>query len=332
MWRRPRSSRTAVTGRWSSPACWRGTEHPEAAREVIDFLLSPAFQRDVPLRMFVYPVVEGTPLPEPFERFGVAVETRCRCSPAQDVARASSGGWVETWTDLMLALRGPSRRRLALAAVPRAVPRSVLRLPARLDRRVGAGRRRDRRRCSGTTDCASVVWFTSLAGRGVDRADAGGGAAGGLPGGALPVPGTIGAAGRRAGGVRAADRRRRGTAFAGPRPSLGALFAAHVFFNLAVVVGVVGGLLVPARPGLRGHGGRDGGDAGSGGSPTCCGRSSRPSIVGAAALVFLFTFTSFGVVLLLGGPGGPRSRWRSTGRHPAAEPAGRRGADARCSS
>ena len=30
---------------------------------------------------------------------------------------------------------------------------------------------------------------------------------------------------------------------------------------------------------------------------------SRPSIVGAAVLVFLFTFTSFGVVLLLGGPG-----------------------------
>ena len=77
-----------------------GTPHPAESRQVIDFLLSPAFQRDVPLRMFVYPVVEGTPLPEPFERFGVAVDDPLSL-PAQDVVEHRAD-WVERWTDLML--------------------------------------------------------------------------------------------------------------------------------------------------------------------------------------------------------------------------------------
>jgi thiamine transport system substrate-binding protein len=46
-----------------------GAEHPDAARAFIDFLLSDAVQADVPLSMFVFPVVEGTALPEVFERF-----------------------------------------------------------------------------------------------------------------------------------------------------------------------------------------------------------------------------------------------------------------------
>ena len=40
----------------------------------------------------------------------------------------------------------------------------------------------------------------------------------------------------------------------------------------------------------------------------------RPAIAAAALIVFLFTFTSFGVILILGGPGTPRSRPRSTAR------------------
>ena len=39
------------------------------------------------------------------------------------------------------------------------------------------------------------------------------------------------------------------------------------------------------------------------------------TILSAAAIVFLFAFTSFGVILILGGPGGsPRWRWRFTAR------------------
>ena len=93
-----------------------------------------------------------------------------------------------------------------------------------------------------------------------------------------------------------------GTAFAGSQPSLGALFAAHVFFNLAVVVGVVGsfwGQLDPAFEDMAAEMGAQGVRR----FTDVLWPLSRPSIVGAASLVFLFTFTSFGVVLLLGGPG-----------------------------
>ena len=93
-----------------------------------------------------------------------------------------------------------------------------------------------------------------------------------------------------------------GTAFSGHNPSLGALFAAHVFFNLAVVVGVVGsfwGQLDPAFEDIA----IEMGARGIRRFTDVLWPLSRPSILGAGSLVFLFTFTSFGVVLLLGGPG-----------------------------
>ncbi len=92
-----------------------------------------------------------------------------------------------------------------------------------------------------------------------------------------------------------------GAAFAGSRPSLGALFAAHVFFNLAVVVRVVGAFWSQLDPAFE--------DVAAEMGATGMRRFTdvllplaRPSIVGAATLVFLFTFTSFGVALLLAGP------------------------------
>jgi thiamine transport system permease protein len=83
--------------------------------------------------------------------------------------------------------------------------------------------------------------------------------------------------------------------------SLTAILLAHVFFNYAVVVLVVGGLWAHLDPRQE--------DAarvlGAGRWQTF--RSVtlpalRPAIAAAAAIVFLFTFTSFGVILILGGP------------------------------
>lgn len=92
-----------------------------------------------------------------------------------------------------------------------------------------------------------------------------------------------------------------GAAFAGTRPSLVSLFAAHVFFNLAVVVRVVGSFWSQLDPAYE--------DVAAEMGATGLRRFTdvllplaRPSIVGAAILVFLFTFTSFGVALLLAGP------------------------------
>jgi thiamine transport system permease protein len=86
------------------------------------------------------------------------------------------------------------------------------------------------------------------------------------------------------------------------RRTVTAILIAHVFFNYAVVVRTVGGLWSHLDPRLE--------DAARslGASRWRTFREVtlpllRPAIASAAAIVFLFTFTSFGVVLILGGPG-----------------------------
>lgn len=79
-----------------------------------------------------------------------------------------------------------------------------------------------------------------------------------------------------------------------------AILVAHVFFNVAVVVRVVGGLLGQLDPSLV-RAART-----LGASPwrawrTVTLRLVAPAVLSASAIVFLFTFTSLGVVLILGG-------------------------------
>ena len=78
----------------------RGTEHEEEARALIDFLLSRAFQEDIPLRMFVYPVVDDASLPETFEENAVEVEDPLEL-PSDEIA-SGRADWVERWTDIVL--------------------------------------------------------------------------------------------------------------------------------------------------------------------------------------------------------------------------------------
>ncbi len=86
------------------------------------------------------------------------------------------------------------------------------------------------------------------------------------------------------------------------RRTVTAILLAHVFFNYAVVVRTVGGLWSLLDPRLE--------DAARvlGASRWRAFREVTwplltPAIAASAAIVFLFTFTSFGVVLILGGPG-----------------------------
>ncbi len=84
--------------------------------------------------------------------------------------------------------------------------------------------------------------------------------------------------------------------------SLGGLFLAHAFLNVAIVVLVVGTALSMLDPDIE-----------AAATVLGAGRvraavsgplaAARSAILGAAALVFCFTFTSFGVVLILSGPG-----------------------------
>jgi thiamine transport system permease protein len=84
--------------------------------------------------------------------------------------------------------------------------------------------------------------------------------------------------------------------------SVSAIVAAHVFFNVAVVVRTVGGLWEQLDPALT--------DAARtlGAGPWAAFRQVTlpllwPAVMAAGSIVFLFTVTSFGVVRILGGPG-----------------------------
>lgn len=89
-------------------------------------------------------------------------------------------------------------------------------------------------------------------------------------------------------------------AFLGMHPGVAAILAAHVFFNYAVVARTVGNALSHIDPRL------DEAARVLGASRWRAFREVdlplvRPALAAAASIVFLFTFTSFGVVLLLGG-------------------------------
>ncbi|MGB5985415.1 MAG: thiamine ABC transporter substrate-binding protein [Desulfobacterales bacterium] len=78
----------------------KGTRQPDLARELVDFMLGPLFQADIPLHMWVFPAVKETPLPEVFVKHGRQAADPVLLSP-----EAIEGGrerWIETWTDIVL--------------------------------------------------------------------------------------------------------------------------------------------------------------------------------------------------------------------------------------
>lgn len=93
-----------------------------------------------------------------------------------------------------------------------------------------------------------------------------------------------------------------GSAFValGWRDSIWAILAAHVFFNVAVVVRTVSTVWSRIDPTFF-DSARDLGASGWRLFRTVTLPLLRPAIAAAASIVFLFTFTSFGVVLILGG-------------------------------
>jgi thiamine transport system substrate-binding protein len=77
-----------------------GAEHPEAARAFIDFLLSPEVQADLPLSMFVFPAVDGTPLPEVFEAHATVPVDPVIIDPFEFGAERDD--LIERWSELVL--------------------------------------------------------------------------------------------------------------------------------------------------------------------------------------------------------------------------------------
>ncbi len=78
----------------------RGTEHETEARKLVDFLISPSFQNELPLNLFVYPARIDATLPVEFTDFAVVPSSTLTIDP-EDIA-ANRQQWQDEWTTIVL--------------------------------------------------------------------------------------------------------------------------------------------------------------------------------------------------------------------------------------
>lgn len=76
------------------------TPRADDARRLVDFLLSPAFQADVPLTMFVFPARTDVALPDVFVEHAVLPERPLTMDPAR--IDAGREGWIGRFTATVL--------------------------------------------------------------------------------------------------------------------------------------------------------------------------------------------------------------------------------------
>nr|WP_253182110.1 thiamine ABC transporter substrate-binding protein [Cellulosimicrobium cellulans] len=85
--------------------CFRQVEHagvlanaenPEGARQLVDFLVSEAFQADVPEQMYMYPADDSVALPEGWAEFAPLAEEPFDVAP-EDIS-ANRDEWIQAWT------------------------------------------------------------------------------------------------------------------------------------------------------------------------------------------------------------------------------------------
>jgi thiamine transport system substrate-binding protein len=76
-----------------------GTDYPEAAGMLIDFLLSETVQEDIPLNMFVYPANRAAKLPSVFTNYSPVP-----VAPAEipvETVELNRETWIDQWTDIL---------------------------------------------------------------------------------------------------------------------------------------------------------------------------------------------------------------------------------------
>jgi thiamine transport system substrate-binding protein len=78
----------------------RGTDRPEEARALLDFLASASFQSTLPLDLFVYPANTTVELPDAFVRFAVRPEVPVELEA--ELVGARRNEWIDAWTELVL--------------------------------------------------------------------------------------------------------------------------------------------------------------------------------------------------------------------------------------
>ncbi len=76
-----------------------GTKNPAGAQTVVNWLLSPAVQADVPLSMFVFPALAGVIPPKVFADFAAPVKEPLQI-PSREVAEKQTQ-WLDEWGQVM---------------------------------------------------------------------------------------------------------------------------------------------------------------------------------------------------------------------------------------
>ncbi|MED7823261.1 thiamine ABC transporter substrate-binding protein [Streptomyces chiangmaiensis] len=102
---RPKTAPTGV----ATGTCFRQIEfagvlsnahNTKGAKAFIDFLIGSTFQEDMPLNMYVYPVVQGAKVPAEFTEYGPAATDPETMAPGRIAANRDQ--WVKSWTSLVL--------------------------------------------------------------------------------------------------------------------------------------------------------------------------------------------------------------------------------------
>lgn len=78
----------------------KGTENRELAEKWIDYMLSPDFQEDIPLNMYVFPVNRNAVLDETFQKYLEVPEITADVTPAM-IAEGRER-WINDWTETVL--------------------------------------------------------------------------------------------------------------------------------------------------------------------------------------------------------------------------------------
>ncbi|HEY9121829.1 MAG TPA: thiamine ABC transporter substrate-binding protein [Brevefilum sp.] len=78
----------------------KGTPSRDLAEKFVDFMLSPSFQEDIPMQMFVFPVNPDAKLPEAFIENVQIPDQPATLAP--DLIDENRETWIEAWTETVL--------------------------------------------------------------------------------------------------------------------------------------------------------------------------------------------------------------------------------------
>lgn len=78
----------------------KGTQNHDLAEKFVDFMLSPTFQEDIPLQMYVFPVNPDAQLDATFVQYLSLPENPIVLDPAEIAKHRED--WIQAWTDLVL--------------------------------------------------------------------------------------------------------------------------------------------------------------------------------------------------------------------------------------